>query len=110
MMAHPHPFELAEVEEALALERLVELGPRPAARWVVVQGKVMTAAGVSAGIDMALLLAARIAGAGVARAIQLRIECDPEPPFDSGSPAKARPATVARLRSLTATSGARSPG
>lgn len=49
----------------------------------------MTAAGVSAGIDMALTLAAKIAGDDVAQAIQLSIEYDPQPPFDSGSPSKA---------------------
>jgi transcriptional regulator GlxA family with amidase domain len=62
---------------------------KPVARRVVEQGKVITAAGVSAGIDMALLLAERIAGADIAQAIQLAIEYDPEPPFDSGSPDKA---------------------
>jgi transcriptional regulator GlxA family with amidase domain len=56
---------------------------------VVRQGKVITSAGVSSGIDMALSLAAEIAGADVAQAIQLRIEYDPMPPFDSGSVAKA---------------------
>ncbi len=49
-------------------------------------GKLVTAAGVSAGIDMALALAARIAGDTVAQAIQLGIEYDPQPPFDAGSP------------------------
>ncbi len=58
-------------------------------RRVVREGKVITAAGVSSGIDMALVLAAEIAGDDVAKAIQLGIEYDPEPPFDSGSPAKA---------------------
>jgi hypothetical protein len=58
-------------------------------RRVVEQGKVVTAAGVSSGIDMALTLAARIAGDDVGRAIQLGIEYDPDPPFDCGSPAKA---------------------
>ena len=62
---------------------------KPVARRVVEQGKVITAAGVSAGIDMALTLAERIAGADIAQAIQLAIEYDPEPPFDSGSPRKA---------------------
>lgn len=62
---------------------------RPVARRVVEQGKVITAAGVSAGIDMALRLAERIAGQDIAQAIQLAIEYDPEPPFDSGSPRKA---------------------
>jgi putative intracellular protease/amidase len=62
---------------------------KPVGRRVVEQGKVITAAGVSAGIDMALRLAERIAGVEVAQAIQLAIEYDPEPPFDSGSPRKA---------------------
>jgi transcriptional regulator GlxA family with amidase domain len=56
---------------------------------VVEQGKVMTAAGVSSGIDMALRLAAHVAGDDLAQAIQLGIEYDPQPPFDAGSPAKA---------------------
>lgn len=63
---------------------------------VVAQGKIVTAAGVSAGIDMALTLAAKIAGDDVAQAIQLYIEYDPQPPFDSGSPSKA-PAHVMDL-------------
>ena len=62
----------------------------------------MTAAGVSAGINMALILAARIAGDQVAEAIQLMIEYDPQPPFDSGSVAKSKPQTVALGRSLLA--------
>jgi transcriptional regulator GlxA family with amidase domain len=49
----------------------------------------MTAAGVSAGLDMALTLAARIAGEDFAKAVQLGIEYDPQPPFDSGAPGKA---------------------
>src|SRR5262249_3612495 len=53
--------------------------------------RIVTAAGVSSGIDMALWLAARIAGDDVARAIQLGIEYDPQPPFDPGSPQKAGP-------------------
>jgi putative intracellular protease/amidase len=69
---------------------------RPVEKRVVEQGKVVTAAGVSAGIDMALLLASRIAGDVVAQAIQLGIEYDPEPPFDTGSPRKA-PAHVKEL-------------
>ena len=69
---------------------------QPVKRRVVEQGKVITAAGVSAGIDMALLLAERIAGADIAQAIQLAIEYDPDPPFDSGSPDKA-PERVLRL-------------
>ena len=72
-----------------SLDVLASFGATPVSRRVVEQGKVITAAGVSAGIDMALLLASRIAGDVVAQAIQLGIEYDPQPPFDSGSPAKA---------------------
>jgi transcriptional regulator GlxA family with amidase domain len=71
------------------LPRLAESGATPeAARWIE-QGRVITAAGVSAGIDMALRLASLIADATVARAIQLGIEYDPRPPFDCGAPEKA---------------------
>ena len=66
----------------------------PTGRRVVEQGKVITAAGVSSGIDMGLVLAAKIAGPEVAQAIQLGIEYDPQPPFDSGSVEKAAPETV----------------
>jgi putative intracellular protease/amidase len=75
----------------LLLDRLGELGAIPSRRRVVEQGKVITAAGVSSGIDMALTLAARIAGERMARAIQLGIEYDPQPPFDSGSTEKVSP-------------------
>jgi putative intracellular protease/amidase len=80
------------------LDRLAELGARPVSRRVVEQGKVITAAGVSSGIDMALTLAARIAGPEMAQAIQLFIEYDPEPPFDSGSTSKASPEVLALAR------------
>jgi putative intracellular protease/amidase len=80
------------------LDTLGRLGAVPVTRRVVEQGKVITAAGVCSGIDMALTLAARIAGEDVARAIQLAIEYDPEPPFDSGSIAKAPPEIVALAR------------
>jgi putative intracellular protease/amidase len=73
------------------MDMLGRLGAIPVNRRVVEQGKVITAAGVSSGIDMALTLAARIAGEDMARAIQLAIEYDPEPPFDSGSTEKASP-------------------
>jgi transcriptional regulator GlxA family with amidase domain len=65
---------------------------------VVFDGKIVTAAGVSAGIDMGLELAARIAGEQVAQEIQLSIEYNPHPPFDSGSPQTARPGTVELIR------------
>jgi len=83
----------------LLLDKLGELGAKPVSRRVVEQGKVITAAGVSSGIDMALTLAARIAGEDIAQAIQLAIEYDPQPPFDSGSTAKASPAVLELARS-----------
>ncbi len=82
----------------LSLDRLAELGARPVERRVVEQGKVITAAGVSSGIDMALTLAARIAGDEVAQAIQLGIEYDPQPPFAAGSPRTAPAHVVERAR------------
>jgi putative intracellular protease/amidase len=82
----------------LLLDKLGELGATPVSRRVVEQGKVITAAGVSSGIDMALTLAARIAGEDMAQAIQLAIEYDPEPPFDSGSAAKAAPEVMELAR------------
>ena len=82
----------------LALDILREYGAIPVSRRVVEQGKVMTAAGVSSGIDMALTLASRIAGEAVAQAIQLGIEYDPEPPFTGGSTSSAPPEIVALVR------------
>jgi putative intracellular protease/amidase len=85
----------------LALEQLRELGAEPVSERVVFDGKIVTAAGVSAGIDMALTLAATIAGDEVAQAIQLGIEYDPQPPFDAGSPAKAPAAIVEGVRAYS---------
>ena len=82
----------------MAMDQLEALGARPVSRRVVEQGKVVTAAGVSAGIDMALVLAARIAGEAVAQAIQLGIEYDPQPPFRSGSPQTAPPEVLEGVR------------
>jgi putative intracellular protease/amidase len=79
-----------------ALERLREFDVTPTSERVVFEGKVVTAAGVSSGIDMGLRLVAKMAGDDVAQAIQLGIEYDPQPPFDSGSPAKA-PAHIVEL-------------
>ena len=84
----------------MVLEMLREYGATPTEERVVEHGKVITAAGVSAGIDMALLLAAKLADEDIARAIQLGIEYDPQPPFDSGSVAKAGPETVELVKSL----------
>jgi putative intracellular protease/amidase len=79
-------------------DHLRALGATVVSERVVEDGKLMTAAGVSAGIDMALTLAARLAGEEVAQAIQLGIEYDPEPPFDAGTPAKAGPRLVELVR------------
>jgi putative intracellular protease/amidase len=86
----------------LELDALSDYGASPTGRRVVEHGKVITAAGVSSGIDMGLALVAKIAGDEFAKTIQLLIEYDPEPPFDSGSPAKADKETVENLRRLAA--------
>lgn len=77
----------------LSLERLRDYGADPVGGRFVEDGKVITAAGVSAGIDMALHLVGREVGPELAQTIQLRIEYDPQPPFDAGSPGKA-PASI----------------
>ena len=84
----------------LELETLDRLGARSTSKRVVEQGKVITAAGVSSGIDMALVLASRIAGEDFAKGIQLLIEYDPQPPFDAGSKEKAPPQTVELIETL----------
>jgi putative intracellular protease/amidase len=81
-------------------ELLRSTGARPTEERVVERGKIITAAGVSSGIDMALRLAAHLAGDEVAMAIQLGIEYDPQPPFDSGSPSKAPAEIVDLVRAL----------
>ena len=82
------------------LDELAEYGAEPVTERYVIDGKVATAAGVSAGIDMALRLTAELMGEDVAKAVQLGIEYDPEPPFDSGSPEKAAPELVELIRSM----------
>jgi transcriptional regulator GlxA family with amidase domain len=82
----------------LAMDELKDLGADPTSDRVVFDGKYVTAAGVSSGIDMALTLAGRIAGDEVAQSIQLMIEYDPQPPYNAGSTAKAPAAIVDRLR------------
>ena len=74
-----------------AYDRLAALGAIPTEQRVVFAGKIVTGAGVSAGIDLALTLVGKMAGPETAQAIQLAIEYDPQPPFDSGSPSKAAP-------------------
>ena len=84
----------------LALDWLAELGAIPTDRRVVQDGKYVTAAGVSAGIDMALTLAAEIADEQTAKAIQLLIEYDPQPPFDAGSVGRAPAEIVTSIPAL----------
>ncbi len=84
-----------------ALEELGRLGAEVVDERVVFDGRLVTAAGVTAGIDMALALVAKIAGEEVAQAIQLGIEYDPQPPFDAGSPHKAPAAIVEAVRAYS---------
>lgn len=74
-----------------AYDELASYGASPTEQRVVRQGKVWTAAGVSAGIDLALTLVGELWGPEMARGVQLGIEYDPQPPYDSGSPSKASP-------------------
>jgi len=84
----------------LARDELAALGAIPVPDRVVQRGKIVTAAGVSSGIDMALHLAALEAGDMAAQAIQLGIEYDPQPPFDAGSPEKAPAEVVEFMRTV----------
>jgi transcriptional regulator GlxA family with amidase domain len=72
-------------------DRLQSLGAIPTEQRVVTEGKIITAAGVSSGIDMGLVLVAAMEGDDMAKLIQLVIEYDPQPPFDSGAPSKVSP-------------------
>lgn len=85
----------------MALGELGKFGATAVEARYVFDGKVVTSAGVSAGIDMAIALAARLSSPEVAQAIQLAIEYDPKPPFETGSPAKAPAAMVRELRSMS---------
>ena len=89
-----------------AIDHLKLLGAIPVRERVVADGNIVTGAGVASGIDFALKLAAILEGERVAREIQLQIEYDPDPPFDSGSPKNASPAMLealtARLAKLNA--------
>ena len=83
----------------VAYDHLRSYGAQPTEQRVVIEGKVATAAGVSAGIDLALTLVDRLHGAEVAQAVQLGIEYDPQPPHDTGAPSKAPP----EIRDLVST-------
>ncbi|MDQ1007041.1 putative intracellular protease/amidase [Streptomyces sp. V4I23] len=82
----------------LALEMLRSFGAEPTGRRVVTDGKYVTAAGVSSGIDMGLTLVGRLAGDEHAQAVQLLTEYDPQPPYDAGSPEKAPAHLVEEFR------------
>ncbi|MFD7667533.1 DJ-1/PfpI family protein [Streptomyces sp. NPDC059788] len=82
----------------LALDQLPAYGAEPTGERVVFDGKYVTAAGVSSGIDMGLALAGRIAGDTYAQTLQLGIEYDPQPPYDAGSPEKAPAEITAAIR------------
>ncbi len=85
----------------LYLEPLRAYGADPVGGRFVEDGKVVTAAGVSAGIDMALHLVTREAGPELAQAVQLAIEYDPQPPHDAGSPSKAPAAIVEAVTAVS---------
>jgi transcriptional regulator GlxA family with amidase domain len=84
----------------LARDLLAELGARPVPDRVVERGKIITAAGVSSGIDMALRLVQKINGDEVAQAVQLGIEYDPQPPLDAGSPERAPERIVSLVKQV----------
>jgi len=86
----------------MAYDHLRTYGAEPTQQRVVIEGKVATAAGVSAGIDLALTLVDRLHGAEVAQAVQLGIEYDPQPPHDTGAPSKA-PTEIRELVSAVMT-------
>jgi len=81
-----------------AIDHLTALGAIPVNDRVVVDGNIVTGAGVASGIDFALAVAAILEGEEIARQIQLQIEYDPAPPFNSGSPKTAAPELLATLR------------
>ena len=85
----------------VAYDELASYGATPTEQRVVQQGKVWTAAGVSAGIDLALTLVAEVWGAEVSQAVQLGIEYDPQPPFDRGAPSKADPEILELVRTIS---------
>jgi cyclohexyl-isocyanide hydratase len=86
----------------MSMDMLKAFGAIPVSDRVVVDGNIITGGGVTAGIDFGLRVAAEIAGEDVARAIQLGIEYDPHPPFDSGHPRSADPELVDKAKGLAA--------
>jgi len=85
-----------------AIEHLRPLGAVPVSEKIVIDGNIVTGAGVTSGIDFALKLAAILESEEVAREIQLQIEYDPAPPFDSGSPRTAARTVVEKVKARLA--------
>jgi putative intracellular protease/amidase len=77
---------------------LESFGAKYREKRVIPQGKIVTSAGVSSGIDMALWLVGKIAGDDAAREAQLCIEYDPQPPYDAGAPSKVTPLVLEKAR------------
>jgi putative intracellular protease/amidase len=94
----------------LAMDELQSLGAKPRQDRYVFDGKYVTAAGVSAGIDMALALAGKLVGDAMAQQIQLAIEYDPHPPFNAGAEASAPPEVVMALRATSRFAAAEKSG
>ncbi|MEN7432340.1 DJ-1/PfpI family protein [Chromobacterium sp. TRC.1.1.SA] len=80
------------------LDSLAAFGAHPCPDRVVVDGKLFSGGGVTAGIDMALTLMAEIAGPEFAQTVQLTLEYAPAPPFASGRPELASPEVLAAAR------------
>lgn len=85
----------------LALDSLTRFGAEPTGERVVIDGRFITAAGVSSGIDMGLTLVGMVAGDEHAQTVQLGTEYDPQPPYNAGSPQKAPAALVDKLRAAS---------
>jgi transcriptional regulator GlxA family with amidase domain len=75
-------------------DNLAAMGARVLSNRVVFDPPFVSGAGVSAGIDMALALTARVHGDETAKALQLGIEYDPQPEFDAGDPERVAPSTL----------------
>jgi len=86
----------------VAYDELRRYGAEPVEQRVVFQDRIVTGAGVSAGIDLALEVVARLSSPETAQSAQLLIEYDPQPPFDAGSLAKAPQPVIDRLSGLVA--------
>jgi cyclohexyl-isocyanide hydratase len=86
----------------LSREALRRFGAEPTGERVTIDGNIITGGGVTAGIDFALRVVEELRGKAAAEAIQLMVEYDPHPPFDAGSPERAGPELVERIRRAAA--------